>query len=68
MALHLGAAEDEKQVPLLLGFDALRRRHHVAGGGDVHHRLDDRRRSAGAGQVLDEGAIDLDLVERKRCR
>ena len=50
---------------LLLGLDAFRRRRHVAGGGDVHHRLDDRRGCAGAGDVLDEGAIDLDLVERE---
>ncbi len=29
------------------------------------HGLDDRGRGAGPGEVLDEGTIDLDLVERE---
>ena len=34
----------------------------------LHHRADDRGRRGIARHFLDEGAVDLDLVERKRCR
>ncbi|GCC48752.1 hypothetical protein chiPu_0033275, partial [Chiloscyllium punctatum] len=54
-----------KHVALLLGLDTFRGRRHVARGGNVHDGLDDRGRRAGSGKILDEGAVDLDLVERK---
>ena len=65
IALHFRAAERTKQFQLLLRLDALRGRRHVAFGGDVHHCPHDAGRSVRLGDVVDEAAVDLDLVERK---
>jgi hypothetical protein len=53
ISLHLGAAEDVQQIPLLLGLDAFGGRRHVACGRDGDDGLDDRGRSARAGKILD---------------
>ena len=65
IALHFRTAEFAQQVALLLGLDAFGGRRHVAIGGDVHHRLHDAGRAFRLGDVGDEAAVDLDLVERK---
>src|SRR6185437_5425353 len=64
-ALHLGTSEILHGLALLRGLDALRRGDHAAVGGDAHHRADDRGRGGITRHFLDEGTVDLDLVERK---
>src|SRR5689334_5000115 len=63
IALHLRAAELAQELALPFLLDAFGGRRHVAGFRNVDHGLDDRGRSVPVADVLDEGAVDLDLVE-----
>jgi signal transduction histidine kinase/CheY-like chemotaxis protein len=65
IALHLRATEILHGLALLQGLDAFGGGDHVAVGGDADHGADDRGRRGVARHFLDEGAVDLDLVERE---
>jgi hypothetical protein len=65
VALHLGAAQGPHDVELRLGFDTFgggRIAEAVAQGGD---RPQDRQGAHRRRKLADEGAVDLDLVERE---
>ena len=65
IALHFGAAERAQQFLLLSRLNTLRGRRHVAFRGDIHHRLHDAGRAVRLCDIVDEAAVDLDLVEWK---
>ena len=65
VTLHFGTAQRAQQFLLLFGLDALGRRRHIACRGDIHHRLHDAGGAVRFGDVVDETAVDLDLVKRK---
>ena len=67
IALHFGATEPAEQFLLPRRFHTLGRGRHVSCGGNIYHGLNDGG-SAAFGNIVDEAAIDLDLVEWKRCR
>jgi hypothetical protein len=48
---------------LLLCFDAFRGGYHVEALGEAGHGMHDGKGLGSIREVLDEGAIDLDLVE-----
>ena len=64
-ALHLVAAGEPQQHPLLVGLDAFRQHFHAERVAERDDRLDDGAGMAGRAQRADEGAIDLDLAERE---
>src|ERR1700692_1434923 len=66
IALHCIAALVGEEAELLLGFHALGDDRHLEAVAKADDRPDDRRRLRIAPEIHDKGAIDLDLVERKR--
>ena len=66
-SLHLGTSQI-LHGPRCCRVSTFRGRDHVAVGGDAHHRADDRGRRGIARHFLDEGTVDLDLVEREPRR
>ena len=68
IALHHVAALVGEEAELFLGFDALGDDRHVEAVAEADHRADDRRRLRVAAEIHDEGAVDLDLVERERLQ
>ena len=68
VALHLGAAGAAHQLELLLGLDPLGRGLDAEACPEIGDRPDDHRAAAVALDVLDERAVDLDLVERERAQ
>ena len=50
---------------LVTGLDALRRALHAEVGGEARHGPHDRQAVALGAEVADEGAVDLDAVERE---
>jgi hypothetical protein len=65
VTLHFLAAERAQQFMLLRRLDALCDRNHVACCGDIHHSLHNAGGPVRLRQVVDEAAVDLDLVEWK---
>src|ERR1043166_4052081 len=63
--LHLRAAQRAEEFLLSFRFHALGRRRHVARLGDADDRLHDGERAIRPADILDERAVDFDLVERK---
>src|ERR1700754_4294345 len=63
IALHFRTPERAQQALLRFSLDAFSRGRHVAGRGNVDDRLHDAGRSVMLRYVVDEAAIDLDLVE-----
>src|SRR5262245_31384325 len=68
VALHFGAADILQRLHLLLSLDAFRGRHHVEALCEPRNRVHDRKRLGRARDILNERAIDLDLVERKAAQ
>src|ERR1700719_1171332 len=66
--LHRVAALLGEETELLLGFHALGDDRHFKAVAKADDRPDDRRRLRIAPEIHDKGAIDLDLVERKRLQ
>src|SRR5450756_2082882 len=64
-ALHLVAAFGAQPVELVHGLDAFRRRGDVEAAAQPRDRPHDRDAIRTLRQILDERAVDLDLVERK---
>ena len=60
--LHFGEAETTNLAQLLLGFDAFGRGCDVERLGQHCNRFNDRDRLLVLADVLDEAAIDLELV------
>src|SRR5437588_3086505 len=65
ITLHRVAAFFREEPELLLGFHTLGDDRHLQAMAKVDHRPDDRRRLWIPPEIDDEGAVDLDLVERK---
>jgi len=68
VTLPVGAAQFEQQRALLLGLDALGGGFDAEARAERRDRLDDHGRVAVTVDVLDEGTVDLDLVERERAQ
>src|SRR5260370_22439156 len=68
IALHFGAAGAPHDVELLFGLDAFRGRLDAETRAKAGDRPNDDRAVTVAVDVLDEGAVDLDLVERERAQ
>ena len=64
-ALHLVAAGQPQQHPLLVGFDPFRLHLHAERMPERDDRLDDGAGIAGGAERGHEGAIDLEPAERK---
>ena len=56
---------DSEEAELLLGLHALGDDRHLQAMAEADHGPDDRSRLRIASEIDDEGAVDLDLVERK---
>src|SRR6201995_1485712 len=63
IALHLRAAFGAEDAGLLVGPPAFRNRDHTEIFAEARHRADDGDAVVLASELLDEGAVDLDLVE-----
>ena len=65
MPLHLRASRLREKPPLILGFDAFRRDRQSDGAAQRGNGLHDGGRIpvGGVPERLDEGAVDLDLVD-----
>src|SRR6267154_1557020 len=68
ITLHRVAALLGEEAELLLGLDALGDDRHFQAVAEVDDGANDRRRLRAAAEVHDEGAVDLDLVERERLQ
>src|SRR5215212_1127791 len=68
ITLHRIAAFVRQKRQLLLGFHTLGDDRHVEAMAETNDGPDDRGRLRVASDVDDEGAVDLDLVERKRLQ
>ena len=68
IALHRVAAFLGEEGELLLGLDALGDDRHFEAVAEADHGADDRGRLRIAAEIDDEGAVDLDLVERERLQ
>src|SRR5436190_3344053 len=68
ITLHRVAALIRKEAELLLGFHALGDDGHLQAVAETDDGPDDRRRLRIPSEIDDEGAVDLDLVERKRLQ
>ncbi|GCC44573.1 hypothetical protein chiPu_0028521, partial [Chiloscyllium punctatum] len=68
IALHRVAAFLGKEGELGLGLDAFGDDRHFKAVAEIDHRAHDRGRLRIAAEIDDEGAVDLDLVERKRLQ
>src|SRR6185503_20616875 len=68
IALRLVAAFDAQHVELLLGLDALGHGDHAYVGAELRHRADDGEAVFLLAELHDEGAVDLDLVEREAAQ
>src|SRR6478735_9754116 len=68
VALDLAAAFAGEDGELLAGLHAFGRGHHAELLRQLDRRLHDREAIAGAGEVGDEAAVDLDLAERERAQ
>src|SRR5216684_3266089 len=68
IALHRVAAHLREETELFLGFHPLRDDRHFQAVAKADHRPNDRRRLRIASEIHDEGAVDLDLVERKSLK
>src|SRR3979409_1777366 len=68
VALHRVAALIGEESELLLGFHALGDDRHLQAVAEPDPRATDRRRLRIAAEIDDEGAVDLDLVERERLQ
>src|SRR5437763_16197744 len=68
IALHRVAAFIRQEAELLLGFHALGDDRHLKAVAETDDGPDDRRRVRVPSDIYDEGAVDLDLVERKRLQ
>src|SRR5665647_3910533 len=65
IALHHVAAFVGEEAELLLGFHALGDDRHLQAMAEPDDGPDDRGRLRVAAEIDDEGAVDLDLVERE---
>src|SRR4029450_6693147 len=63
IALNLVAALGAQGFELLGGLDPFRHHRHAEAVAESDHRADDRLRLRIADHVVDEAAVDLDLVE-----
>jgi hypothetical protein len=61
--LHFGATLRFHSIPLFCGLHAFGGRYDAEAVGHRSHSPNDVQRAAAFSDVLDEGAIDLDLVE-----
>src|SRR5436305_341101 len=68
IALHRVAALLGEEAELLLRLDALGNDRHFQRVAEIDHGSDDCRRLRIAAEIDDEGAVDLDLVERERLQ
>src|SRR5262245_25092523 len=68
ITLHLGAADRLQRLHLLLGFHAFRGRRHVEAFCQSGDSIHDRKRFCTIGKILDERAVDLDLVEGETAK
>src|SRR3954451_9208657 len=68
IALHRVAAFIRKEAELLLSFNALGDDRHLKPVAETDDSSDDRSRLRVPSEIDDEGAVDLDLVERKRLQ
>ena len=66
IALHAVAAFLGEEGELVDRLDALGDDRHFEAVAEIDHGADDRRRLRVAAEIHDEGAVDLDLVERER--
>ena len=68
IALHFVAAFLEQDVVLRFGFDAFGQDRNVETAAEADDRVNDRDRLLIGTEIGDEGAVDLDLVERERAQ
>src|ERR1700736_1256032 len=68
IALHRVAAHAREEAELLLGFHALGDDRHLQAVAKANHRPDDRGGLWITSEIDDKGAVNLDLVERKRLQ
>src|SRR5580704_10872131 len=68
IALHLDAAFGAQDLELLLGLDALGGGDHAETRAEPRHRADDGDAIVFLAELADEGAVDLDLVEREAAQ
>src|SRR3984893_3543914 len=68
IAPHLDAAFGAQDLELLLGLDALGRGDPPETRAEPRHRADDRDAIVFLAELADEGAVDLDLVEREAAQ
>jgi hypothetical protein len=68
VALHLSAADRLQHFHLLLRFHAFGRRGHIEIFGEAGNRVHDRKRFCSVGEILNERAVDFDLVKRETAQ